>query len=63
MAWFQSPNSCRERLLSRRGDDQLSDERWSELMDEVRNEFGRPLAVAVGRGRIIAAEATTIERG
>jgi hypothetical protein len=34
-------------------DDQLSDDRWTELMDEVRTAFGKLLTVAVGRSRIV----------
>jgi tetratricopeptide (TPR) repeat protein len=36
-------------------DEQLSDERWTELMDAVRDAFGEPLAVALARGRIVIA--------
>ena len=31
------------------GDARLSDDRWTELMDVVRDEFGKSLAVALGR--------------
>jgi tetratricopeptide (TPR) repeat protein len=33
----------------------LSDDRWTELMDDVHQGFDRPLAVAVGRGKIVTS--------
>jgi tetratricopeptide (TPR) repeat protein len=36
--------------------DRLSDDRWTEMLDTLRAEFGKPLAVAVARSRIVLAE-------